>query len=85
MQHSETHLLDEHGHWDRFAEKHKGKLRLNVLKEVEKFRECENIANGSMLLVYEGCHDLRLVPYRCKGRFFGDIDLKRAARLHFKI
>ena len=33
-------FFDEHGHWERFVAKHKGKLRPNVLKEVEKFRKC---------------------------------------------
>jgi len=62
-------FFDEHGHWDRFVNKHKGKLRPNVRKEVEKFRNCGKIEKGFKLLVCEGCHDLRLVPYRCKGRF----------------
>ncbi len=62
-------FFDEHRHWDRFVEKHKGKLRPNVLKEVEKFRGCGQMKNGFKLLVCEGCHDLRLVSYRCKGRF----------------
>lgn len=62
-------FFDEHGHWDRFVAKHKGKLRPHVLKEVEKFRKCGDPRNGFKLLVCEGCHDLRLVPYRCKGRF----------------
>jgi hypothetical protein len=62
-------FFDEHGHWDRFVVKNKDKLRPNVVKEVEKFRGCGNLKNGFKLLVCEGCHDLRLVPYRCKGRF----------------
>ncbi|THF72395.1 IS91 family transposase [Cohnella fermenti] len=62
-------LFDERGHWDEFVRKHQGKIRANVLKEVAKFRDCGNPKNGFKLLVCEGCHDLRLVPYRCKGRF----------------
>jgi len=62
-------FFDEHGHWDRFVAKHKGRIRPNVIKEVEKFRKCGDLRNGFKLLVCEGCHDLRLVPYRCKGRF----------------
>ena len=70
----ETNILkriffDEHRHWERFVEKHKEKIRPNVLKEVAKFRTCGDLKNGFKLLVCEGCHDLRLVPYRCKGRF----------------
>lgn len=62
-------FFDEQNHWERFVKKHKGKIRPNVLKEVEKFRDCGKIEKGFKLLVCEGCHDLRLVPYRCKGRF----------------
>ena len=62
-------FFDEHRNWDRFVTKNKGKLRPNVVKEVEKFRGCGNPRNGFKLLVCEGCHDLKLVPYRCKGRF----------------
>jgi hypothetical protein len=62
-------FFDHHGHWDAFVAKHQGKIRPNVVKEVAKFRGCGNPKNGFKLLVCEGCHDLRLVPYRCKGRF----------------
>lgn len=62
-------FFDEHNHWDKFVEKHKGRIRPNVLKEVAKFRGCGQMKNGFKLLVCEGCHDLRVVPYRCKGRF----------------
>lgn len=62
-------FFDEHGHWDKFVQKHQGRIRANVLKEVAKFRDCGNPKNGFKLLVCEGCHDLRVVPYRCKGRF----------------
>lgn len=62
-------LFDEHGHWDAFVEKSGKKIRPVVLKEVEKFRRCGDPRNGFKLLVCEGCHDIRRVPYRCKGRF----------------
>ncbi|WP_100523531.1 IS91 family transposase [Mycobacteroides abscessus] len=62
-------FFDQHRHWDRFVEKHKEKIRPAVLKEVEKFRGCGDPRNGFKLLVCEGCHDVRRVPYRCKGRF----------------
>ena len=70
----ETNILkqiffDQHGHWDAFVEKHKNKIRPAVLKEVGKFRGCGDPKNGFKLLVCEGCHDVRRVPYRCKGRF----------------
>ncbi|MBB6695819.1 transposase [Cohnella xylanilytica] len=62
-------FFDEHRHWDKFVTKHRDKIRPNVLKEIEKFRQCGDPKNGFKLFVCEGCHDLRLVPYRCKGRF----------------
>nr|WP_231571223.1 transposase zinc-binding domain-containing protein [Paenibacillus sp. VKM B-2647] len=62
-------FFDEHQHWDQFSAKHKDKLHPNVLEEVEKFRECGNLENGFKLMACEGCHDLKLVPYRCKRRF----------------
>lgn len=70
----ETNILrriffDEHKHWDRFVEKYRTRIRPVVVKEVEKFCNCGNPKNGFKLLVCEGCHDIRIVPYRCKGRF----------------
>jgi hypothetical protein len=62
-------LFDEHQHWDAFVKKHKAHIRPNVIKEVEKFRGCGDPRNGFKVLVCEGCHDIRRVPYRCKGRF----------------
>ncbi len=62
-------MFDEHGHWDEFVKKHGKNIREVVLKEVEKFRGCGDPKNGFKLLVCEGCHDMRKVPYRCKGRF----------------
>lgn len=70
----ETNILkriffDENKHWDAFVQKHAKKIRPSVRKEVEKFRSCGNPKNGFKLFVCEGCHDVRRVPYRCKGRF----------------
>jgi hypothetical protein len=62
-------FFDEHGHWDAFVKKHGKHIREIVLKEVEKFRGCGDPKNGFKLLVCEGCHDMRRVPFRCKGRF----------------
>lgn len=50
-------------------EKNRDRIRPCVLKEVEKFRKCGDARNGFKLMVCEGCHDLKMVPYRCKGRF----------------
>jgi len=62
-------FFDKHQHWDSFVEKHKEHIRPNVFKEVQKFRGCGDPRNGFKILVCEGCHDIRRVPYRCKGRF----------------
>jgi len=70
----ETNILreiffDQHNHWDKFLNKHKSKIRSVVIKEIEKFRSCGDPKRGFKLLVCEGCHDIKRVPYRCKGRF----------------
>lgn len=62
-------FFDKHHHWESFKNKHGEKIRPIVIKEVEKFRDCGDIKNGFKLFVCEGCHDVRKVPYRCKGRF----------------
>ena len=62
-------FFDDERHWDKFVEKYGKRIRPIVIKEVEKFRNCGNPKNGFKLLVCEGCHDIRIVPYRCKGRF----------------
>lgn len=62
-------FFDQHQHWNRFKEKYGTRIRPIVIKEVEKFRGCGNPENGFKLFVCEGCHDVRRVPYRCKGRF----------------
>ena len=62
-------FFDKQSHWDHFIEKHGDRTRAIVVKEVEKFRNCGNPKNGFKLLVCEGCHDIKVVPYRCKGRF----------------
>jgi hypothetical protein len=56
-------------HWSSFLEQNKERIRPAVVKEVEKFLGCGNPKNGFKLLVCEGCHEMRKVPYRCKGRF----------------
>lgn len=62
-------FFDHHQHWEAFKKKHEAKVRPIVIKEVEKFRDCGDIKKGFKLFVCEGCHDIRKVPYRCKGRF----------------
>ncbi|CAN7630158.1 transposase zinc-binding domain-containing protein [Paenibacillus sp. LjRoot56] len=62
-------FFDEHRHWEAFVTKHGKNIRSVVLKEIEKFRDCGNPKKGFKLMACEGCHDLKMVPYRCKGRF----------------
>jgi hypothetical protein len=70
----ETNILkqiffDEHNHWGHFIEKHGDKIRPIVIKEVNKFKGCGDSRNGFKVFVCEGCHAVKRVPYRCKGRF----------------
>jgi hypothetical protein len=67
----ETNVLKQifTDHWSSFYEQNKDRVRPTVAKEVEKFLGCGNPKNGFKLLVCEGCHEMRKVPYRCKGRF----------------
>jgi hypothetical protein len=62
-------FFDEHQHWDRFVEKHGNRVRPNVIKEVDKFRTCDTYEKGFKLFVCEGCHHVRKLALRCKGRF----------------
>jgi len=66
----ETNILkriffDDHGHWDCFEKKHRSRIRPIVSKEVKKFHDCGDPKNGFKLLAYEGCPDVRKIPYRC--------------------
>nr|WP_229757416.1 transposase zinc-binding domain-containing protein [Paenibacillus marchantiophytorum] len=40
-----------------------------MLKEIRKFRDCGNPKKGFKLLACEGCLDLKVVPFWCKGCF----------------
>jgi hypothetical protein len=40
-----------------------------VIIEIEKFRTCGTSENGFKLFVCEGCHHVRKMTFRCKGRF----------------
>ncbi len=62
-------FFGKHQHWDSFKKKHGAKIRPVVIKEVEKFRDCGDLKKGFKLYVCEGCHDVRHVPFRYKGRF----------------
>lgn len=62
-------FFDENRNWDRFVSRYVKRIRPVVLKEVDKFRHCGDPKHGFKLLVCEGCHDTKWVPYRCKSRF----------------
>ncbi|MDN2640098.1 transposase, partial [Enterococcus avium] len=38
-------------------------------REVKKFRDCGDLKKGYRLFVCEGCHDVKKVAFRCKGKF----------------
>lgn len=70
----ETNILkkiffDRHQHWENLKQKYGDRIRPVVIKEVEKFRDCGDMKKGFKLLVCEGCHDTKHIPFRCKGRF----------------
>ena len=62
-------FFDKHNHWNKFLLKHENKVRRVVIKEIDKFKGCGKVVNGFKLFVCEGCHDVKKVAYRCKGRF----------------
>lgn len=62
-------FFDEKQNWERFVEKYKKRIRPVVLKEVEKFHHCGDPKYGFKLFVCEGCHDVKIVAYRCHSRF----------------
>ena len=62
-------FFDDHQHWERFVKKYGNRIRPNVLKEVEKFRQCGDPKNGFKVFVCDVCQDVKIVAYRCKGRF----------------
>nr|WP_269410517.1 transposase zinc-binding domain-containing protein [Lentibacillus daqui] len=62
-------FFDENQHWESFKRKYGKRIRPIVIKEVEKFRDCGDMKKGFKLFVCEGCHDVKRIPFRCKGRF----------------
>lgn len=67
----ETNILKQifMEHWQPFVKKYDKRIRPSVLKEVEKFLNCGDPKKGFKLLVCEGCHKTKRIPFRCKGRF----------------
>jgi hypothetical protein len=62
-------FFDERGNWSRFLKKYGNRIRPVVKKEVEKFRDCGEMKKGFKLFVCEGCHDIKVLAYRCRSRF----------------
>jgi len=62
-------FFDECQNWNRFVEKYGTRIRPVVRKEVEKFHHCGDPKQGFKLFVCEGCHDVKIVAYRCRSRF----------------
>lgn len=62
-------FFDKNQHWESFKKKYGERIRSIVIKEAEKFRDCGDIKKGFKLFVCEGCHDMKHVPFRRKGRF----------------
>lgn len=62
-------FFDSLQNWETFLKKHHRRIRPVVKKEVRKFQFCGDIRHGYRLLVCEGCHDVRLIPFKCKGKF----------------
>ena len=62
-------FFNEYQDWENFKTKHNKNIHEVALNKVEEFRGCGDPINGFKLLVCEGCHDLRKVSFRCKGRF----------------
>ncbi|HWR44842.1 IS91 family transposase, partial [Sporomusa sp.] len=61
--------FDAKQNWKRFVEKYGKRIRPVVRKEVKKFEHCGDPKQGFKLFVCEGCHDVKIVAYRCRSRF----------------
>lgn len=62
-------FFDKNKNWENFLAKYRRKIRPVVTLEVQKFRDCGDIRKGYRLFVCEGCHDVKLIPLKCKGKF----------------
>lgn len=62
-------FFDARQNWKRFVEKYGKRIRPVVRKEVEKSQHCGDPKQGFKLFVCEGCHDVKIVAYRCRSRF----------------
>lgn len=62
-------FFDEYQNWEKFNQKYTRRIRSVVKREVKKFRDCGDLKKGYRLFVCEGCHDVKKVAFRCKGKF----------------
>lgn len=62
-------FFDKNQNWDKFTKRYGKRIREVVKKEINKYRYCGDSKNGFKMLVCEGCHDVKMIPYRCKSRF----------------
>lgn len=62
-------FFDKFDNWTKFLQTNGRRIRTVVKKEVKKFRECGNPEKGYRLLVCEGCHAVKKLVFRCKGKF----------------
>lgn len=62
-------FFDKNNNWDKFLKHYGGRIREVVKKEIHKYRYCGDSKHGYKMLVCEGCHDIKIIPYRCKSRF----------------
>lgn len=71
-------FFDSFNHGDTLVEKHEKRIRPMVLAERNRFRHCVENVRGFQVFVCEGGHDMKKVPFRCKGNDAG----KKLARTH---
>lgn len=62
-------FFDKHKNWEKFLNKNRRKIRDVVKAEVNKFKRCGDLRYGYRLFVCEGCHNVKIVPLQCKGKF----------------
>ena len=62
-------FFDEYQNWKKFNQRYTRRIRSVVKREVKKFRDCGDLKKGYRLFVCEGCHGVKKVAFRCKGKF----------------
>ena len=62
-------FFDEYQNWEKFNQRYTRRIRSVVKREVKKFRDCGDLKKGYRLFICEGCHDVKKVAFRCKGKF----------------